>query len=94
MDFSISEEQQLLRDSIEKYVREHCDVERHIRLRATETGFDADCWQAFAELGWLCIPFAEEDGGLGGRPEQLLTFSSLFCFLILYIIIVFCCLFI
>jgi alkylation response protein AidB-like acyl-CoA dehydrogenase len=73
VDFSFSEEQQLLRDSIEKYVRQHCDVDRHIRLRATETGFDPECWQAFADLGWLCIPFSEADGGLGGSAADLLV---------------------
>lgn len=73
MDFSISDEQQLLRDSVERYVREHCDVERHIRLRGTQEGFDPACWRAFAELGWLSIPFSEAEGGFGGSAVDLLV---------------------
>ena len=46
LDFSISNEQQLLQDSISRYVKQHCDVERLVKLRATETGFDAEGWQS------------------------------------------------
>ena len=73
LDFSISNEQQLLQDSIARYVKQHCDVERLIKLRATETGFDAERWQAFADLGWLCVPFSEAEGGLGGSAVDLLV---------------------
>ena len=73
MDFSISNEQQLLQDSIARYVKQHCDVERLIKLRATETGFDAERWQAFADLGWLCVPFSAAEGGLGGSAADLLV---------------------
>ncbi len=52
MDFSFSEEQVLLRDSVERYVRENCGVERHRQLSAGDIGFDPDTWQQFAELGW------------------------------------------
>ena len=73
MDFSISDEQQLLQDSIARYVKQHCDVERLIRLRSTEAGFDTECWRTFADLGWLCIPFSEAEGGLGGSAADLLV---------------------
>ena len=66
MDFSLTDEQKLLRDSVSKYVDQHCSVERHRRLMHTELGFDPDAWRDFAELGWLCLPFSEEQGGLGG----------------------------
>lgn len=73
MDFSLSEEQILLRDSVDKYVREHCSVERHRALRATELGFDPNAWRDFAQLGWLCIPFSEELGGIGGGAIDLMV---------------------
>lgn len=73
MDFSLSEEQTLLRDSVDKYVREHCSVERHRALRATELGFDPNAWRDFAQLGWLCIPFSEELGGIGGGAIDLMV---------------------
>lgn len=76
MDFSLSEEQVLLRDSVEKYVRDHCSVERHRALCATEQGFDTAAWRQFAELGWLCVPFTEEQGGFGGGATDLMVIAE------------------
>ena len=76
MDFSLSEEQILLRDSVEKYVREHCGVERHRSLCTTDLGFDPGTWQQFAELGWLSIPFSEELGGFAGGATDLMVVSE------------------
>jgi alkylation response protein AidB-like acyl-CoA dehydrogenase len=73
LDFSLSEEQVLLRDSVDKYVREHCSVERHRALVTTELGFDPAAWRDFAELGWLAIPFAEDLGGIGGSAIDLMV---------------------
>ena len=36
-----------------------------------EQGFNVQAWQTFADLGWTAIPFAEDDGGLGGGPIEL-----------------------
>ncbi len=76
MDFSLSEEQVLLRDSVDKYVREHCSVERHRALSRTTQGFDSDAWQQFADLGWLSIPFSEELGGIGGGATDLMVVAE------------------
>jgi alkylation response protein AidB-like acyl-CoA dehydrogenase len=76
VDFSLSEEQVLLRDSVDKYVREHCTVERHRTLSATEQGFDSNAWQQFADLGWLSIPFSEELGGIGGGATDLMVVAE------------------
>ena len=73
MDFSLSEEQVLLRESVEKYVADHGGVERHRTLSRSELGYDPQAWQAFAELGWLALPFAEGDGGLGGSVTDLMV---------------------
>lgn len=73
MDFSLTEEQVLLRESVAKYVADHGGVERHRRLSQTEVGFDPEAWSAFAELGWLALPFNEEDGGLGGSVTDLMV---------------------
>jgi alkylation response protein AidB-like acyl-CoA dehydrogenase len=66
MDLSLSEEQQLLKDSAARFVQDRYSVERKRQLRDTATGFDAENWRQFAELGWLALPFAEEDGGFAG----------------------------
>ena len=73
MDFSLTEEQVMLRESVEKYVADHGGVERHRRLSKTELGFDQAAWQSFAELGWLALPFSEADGGLGGSVTDLMV---------------------
>lgn len=73
VDFSLTEEQVLLRESVVKYVADHGAVDRHRRLSQTETGFDAGAWTTFAELGWLALPFGEDDGGLGGTAVDLMV---------------------
>ncbi|WP_346839438.1 acyl-CoA dehydrogenase [Microbulbifer sp. SAOS-129_SWC] len=76
MDFSLTEEQMLLKDSVEKFVRDHCGVERHRRLAGTELGFDPDAWGQFAELGWLCMPFSEALGGFGGGAVDTMVMTE------------------
>jgi alkylation response protein AidB-like acyl-CoA dehydrogenase len=73
VDFSLSEEQILLRDSVDKYVREHCTVERHRKLSQENPGFDAAAWRQFAALGWFSLPFSEELGGIGGGATDLMV---------------------
>ena len=62
-----------MRDSVERLVADVSDVERHRRLARSELGFDAQVWQQFAELGWLCVPFSEEQGGIGGTAVDTLV---------------------
>ena len=68
MDFNLSEEQTLIRDSIARFVSENYAFDQRNAVVAMEHGFSAEHWQQFAELGWLSIPFAEEHGGFGGGP--------------------------
>lgn len=76
MDFSLSEEQVLLRDSVDKYVSENCGVDRHRALCAAQQGFDQATWQQFAELGWLSLPFSEEMGGFAGGATDIMVVSE------------------
>lgn len=71
MDFSYSEEQQMLRDSIAKFVNQDYDFDTRRKIIESETGFSQENWKLFAELGWLMVPFKEEDGGLGGTAVDL-----------------------
>ena len=71
MDLSFSEEQTLLRDTAARVSRDHGGVERRRALRASTPGFSPETWAAFAELGWLALPFAEQDGGLGGQWQDV-----------------------
>ncbi len=73
MDLSLSDEQQLLKDSIAKLVQEQCSIEQRRALRDTPDAFDRNLWQQLAELGMLALPFAEEDGGFGGSAIDLMV---------------------
>ena len=76
MDFSLSEEQVMLRDSVAKYVSENCGVERHRALTAAQRGYDEATWHQFAELGWLAVPFSEEQGGFDGGATDLMVVAE------------------
>jgi len=71
MNFDFTEEQQLLADSVDAFMRDHCDFDAHRRIVATDLGYSTQNWARFAELGWLAIPFNEHDGGLGFGPTEL-----------------------
>lgn len=66
MNFSFTEEQNMLRDSITKFVQDEYEFSVREELAKTDLGFSAKNWQTFADLGWLSIPFSEEQGGFGG----------------------------
>jgi alkylation response protein AidB-like acyl-CoA dehydrogenase len=68
MDFSFSEEQNLLRDSVKKFVDKSYTWDKRKALLESELGFSREFWSSFAELGWTALPFAEADGGLDGKP--------------------------
>ena len=65
MDLSLSDEQKQLQESAERFARDKYTFENRRKIAATEKGWLAENWAQFAELGWLAIPFAEEDGGIG-----------------------------
>ncbi|MFD0937422.1 acyl-CoA dehydrogenase family protein, partial [Methylobacterium trifolii] len=71
MDFDFSDEQGLLRDSIERFCADaYPSLETRRRRAAEPLGFSADNWRRFAELGVCGLPFSEEDGGFGGGPVE------------------------
>ena len=71
MDFNFTEEQSMLRDTVASFLQDKYDFETRRKLIASESGWRADYWSAFAnELGILGAPFSEELGGLGGGPIE------------------------
>lgn len=68
MDFDLSEEQQLLKDSVDRLFAERCDFETRRKIAASQTGWSRDLWATSAEMGLLGLPFSEEDGGFGAGP--------------------------
>lgn len=73
MNFSLSAEQQMLQDSISKFVQKDYDFDSRMALVKSELGYSKDHWKLFAELGWLMVPFSENDGGLGGSAADLMV---------------------
>ena len=71
MNCDFTEEQQMVRDSIARFVQDDYDWDTRKAIVASEKGLSADNWKLFAELGWLSIPFAEEHGGFGGNIVDL-----------------------
>ncbi len=67
MNFDLSEEQQMLQDSVARFVQDNYELEKRIKLVAGKNGFSAENWQTMAELGWFALPFAEAQGGFGGN---------------------------
>jgi alkylation response protein AidB-like acyl-CoA dehydrogenase len=71
VNFDLSEEQQILVDSVAKFVANDSPVERFRKLRDTERGWDPSTWARMGEFGWLGVVFPEEQGGFGGRFVDL-----------------------
>jgi alkylation response protein AidB-like acyl-CoA dehydrogenase len=78
MDFSFSGEQDLLRNSIHKYLSAKYDASARRRIVASAEGYSRECWQQFAELGLLAAPFPEEHGGLGGGAVEIMVIMDEF----------------
>jgi alkylation response protein AidB-like acyl-CoA dehydrogenase len=68
MDIQFTEEQELLRGSVQRLLRDQYGFEARRRIVATEEGWSRKHWNAFAELGLCAAPFPESTGGLGGGP--------------------------
>lgn len=78
MDFSYSEEQQMLQESVQKFVMQQYDFYKRDDIIKTEAGYSTENWNLFAELGWLTVPFSEEDGGFGGNAVDLMVMMEEF----------------
>ena len=78
MDFSYSEVQQMLQDSVKKFVSKNYDFDTRSKIIESDSGYSEENWKLFAELGWLTVPFSEEDGGLGGSAVDLMVMMEEF----------------
>lgn len=78
MDFAFNDDQKMLRDSVQRYVSDRMDLNTHRSRSKQLCGIDETEWHRFAELGWLALPFAEADGGLGlGLAETMIVMEEL-----------------
>lgn len=78
MDFDLSEEQSMLKDTVDRLLADHYDFETRNTYMKSAEGWSTDMWSRYAELGLLGLPFAEEDGGFGGGSvETMIIMESL-----------------
>jgi pimeloyl-CoA dehydrogenase small subunit len=78
VDFDLSNEQQLLKESVDRLMADRYDFASRKKFQASPEGWSRDLWKAYAELGILGLPFAEADGGFGGGPaETMLVMEAL-----------------
>ena len=70
MDFSFTEEQTLLEESVARFIQNDYGFDARQKLVRSENGFSTDNWATFAELGWLGVTFSEADGGFGGGAVE------------------------
>lgn len=76
MDFNLSEEQQLLKDSVDRFVQDDYDFEARRKLANSDAGYSEDNWKTFAELGWLAVGLPEDQGGFGGPVETMIIMEA------------------
>ena len=73
-----TELKQQLDDTIEQFLNKQYDFPARQSLLVSQEGYSSENWRAFAELGWLGIPFAEQYGGIGGAFTDTLQIMRLF----------------
>src|ERR1700719_2204965 len=78
MDFDLSDEQRLLKESVEGLLGSSYDLESRKKYMAERGGWSQAVWGKLAEQGLLGLPFAEDDGGFGaGAVETMIVMEAL-----------------
>ena len=78
MDFDLSEEQRLLKESIDGLLRGSYDFEQRKKYMKEKGGWSRGVWGKLAEQGLLGLPFTEDDGGFGaGAVETMIVMEAL-----------------
>src|SRR6476660_5909471 len=78
MDFDLTDEQRLLKDSVDRLVADQYQFEQRKKYMAEPDGWSRALWQQYAELGLLGLPFAEQFGGFGGGPVETMIVMEAF----------------
>lgn len=78
MNFDLSEEQQLLKDSVDRFVSDNYDLDTRQALSKNDAGFSDTYWQTMAELGWLGVTVPEAHGGFGGNQADTMVLMEAF----------------
>ena len=73
MNFDYSEEQQLLADSIRRFIGKDYDFAARRAILASAEGYSPAAWETFAGIGLLGLPFSSDFGGFGGGALDMMS---------------------
>ena len=82
MNFTLNEEQQMLADTVGRFVQDHYGFEARAKrlasLGANAPGFSEDLWRQLADMGLFALNVPEAHGGIGGGPvETMIVMEAL-----------------
>ena len=84
MDFDLSEEQRLLKESLDRLIGDRYAFEQRKSYAQNPEGWSRELWAQFAEFGLLGLPFEERHGGSAGGPvETMIAMEAFGCALVL-----------
>jgi len=64
MDLTLTDEQEMLRDGLARFIQESYTFEKRRALIGSDQGFGSEHWRTFGDLGWLALGLPEEAGGI------------------------------
>jgi alkylation response protein AidB-like acyl-CoA dehydrogenase len=78
MNFDYNEEQQLLADSVRRFLQKDYDFEARKKIVASKDGWSPQAWSTLAEMGLTGLPFSPDYGGFGGGAIDLMGVMEAF----------------
>ncbi len=73
MDFNLTEERQMLQDTLRRYLADRYTTSVRNEILDSDAGMSAEVWGELSELGVTGALFAEADGGFGGAGFDIST---------------------
>ena len=78
MDFDLSDEQRLLKDTVTRLMADRYAFDQRKQYLKTPEGYSTAAWSQYADLGLLGLPFGEEHGGFGGGAQEIMLIMQAF----------------
>jgi len=78
LDVEFNKDQQLFADTLQRYLAQHYSFEHRRGILRSPEGWSRQIWTGLADLGLLGLEIPEEDGGMGGRPVEILMTMTAF----------------
>jgi pimeloyl-CoA dehydrogenase small subunit len=78
MDFDFSDEQRMLKESVEQLIHDRYTFEQRKQYMKEPAGYSRAQWEQYADMGLLGLPFDEKYGGVGGGPVETMIVMEAF----------------